>query len=148
MNVTYNSIEKSMRLAGELWSQGTPNQSRSVMNCYGPIHRIGKSPCILLMLLIIYSFSWFVSHTGQQEAFYQGLLTTEDCEDHALLFVSPHLLEALSLATEIHVNGTFKTVPGKFKQLMKFHVIRYNYVSYKFYISIHIFFFIILLLFL
>ena len=76
------------------------------------------------------------------------MLTTEDGEDHALLFVCPQRLEALSLATEIHVDGTFKTVPGQFKQWMTFHVIRYNYVSYKFYISIHILFLIILQLFL
>ena len=102
-------------VAGELWGQGTPNQFRSVMNFYWPIHSIGKSPYILLTLLIMYTFFLLVSHTARQEAFYQGMFTTEDGEDHALLFVSPQLLEALSLATEIHVDGTLKTVPGQSK---------------------------------
>ena len=103
-------------VAGELWSQGTPNQFiHRMMNCYGPINSIGKSPYILLTLLIMYTFFLLVSHTARQEAFYQGMFTTEDGEDHALLFVSPQLLEALSLATEIHVDGTLKTVPGQSK---------------------------------
>ena len=48
---------------------------------------------------------------------------------HALVFRIIILQDALASGTEVHVDGTFKTVPTMFMQLMTFHVIKFNHVS-------------------
>ncbi|XP_047740821.1 uncharacterized protein LOC125179287 [Hyalella azteca] len=46
-----------------------------------------------------------------------------------LLFLSPSLRMAATLATEVHLDGTFKVVPRMFQQLLTVHFIAMNHVS-------------------
>ena len=64
----------------------------------------------------------------------------------ALVFASPIMLKALSLATEVHIDATFKTVPALFTQLMTINVISSNYVSFNYIFLLNCFSFILKLI--
>lgn len=60
--------------------------------------------------------------------FYQKMIETT--EGIALLFSHEELVPLIGEGSEIHVDGTFKTVPRMFQQLLAVHVSKYGMVRY------------------
>jgi hypothetical protein len=75
---------------------------------------------------------------GDEQFFTDGIY----CDDgKALVFISNPLMEALSDCGEMFLDGTFRTVPPLFYQLVTIHVTAFAYVCFQFsskYIAISI----------
>ncbi len=67
---------------------------------------------------------------GQDDFFIKHVRATDGSE--AFLFISPSLLENLGEVTELHADGTFRTVPPMFQQLFTLHFSRFGQVSCRF----------------
>lgn len=67
---------------------------------------------------------------GQDDFFIKHVQATDGSE--AFLFISPSLLENLGEVTELHADGTFRTVPPMFHQLFTLHFSRFGQVSCRF----------------
>ena len=51
------------------------------------------------------------------EPFYRGHVITVDGDGEAFVFLSPSLFAELANMTELQADGTFRSLPKKFKQL-------------------------------
>ena len=56
----------------------------------------------------------------------------DDVPGVAFIFLSLVLLGQLGEATVMHLDATFRTVPGLFYQLLTIHVVVFNKVTIKF----------------
>jgi hypothetical protein len=68
-----------------------------------------------------------ISDSVDGQKFYQGRVTTSTGSS-ALIFISWALISALRDTTEVHADGTFKTVPAMFYQLFTLHITAYGKV--------------------
>ena len=77
---------------------------------------------ICLIIFKEYSIKLFLKDLRYREMLFSIMaLSYED--DSAFIFISPGILPALRNCREIHIDATFRIVPGLFYQLMTLHVI-------------------------
>jgi len=58
--------------------------------------------------------------------FFSAAIYSDD--GNALVFISKHLLQPLAESRDLFIDGTFKTVPTMFYQLVTIHMAAYSHV--------------------
>lgn len=71
------------------------------------------------------------SHTIRGTQFFRGCLIGDGDVGTSVVFASPHFLEKVQCARELHIDGTFKVTPRAPKcfQLVTIMTVHYNQVS-------------------